>query len=161
MWPGWFVSRETHRWHESWYRTTRLDPKPLFPKPGILNLQLFPLSSPLIGSMFGWTVLLMALQSIQSGPQGSRLCLFIQIAGKHSVFRKRRQLLLQFCPLFVQHSIVPHLSKRTEFLPPFSDTWHRFSKDFTYIPLPLEKQSLTQTRSTQYLSKWDALFVQS
>lgn len=35
------------------------------------------------------------------GPRGTGLRLFIQIAGKHSVFSKRRQLLLQFCPLFL------------------------------------------------------------
>lgn len=59
-------------------------------------------------------------EKLSLGPRGSRLCLFIQIAGKHSVFRKRRQLVLQFCPLFEQHSIIPHLSRRKEFLPPLN-----------------------------------------
>lgn len=59
-------------------------------------------------------------EKLSLGLRGSRLCLFIQIAGKHSVFRKRRQLLLQFCPLFEQHSIIPHLSRRIGFLPPLN-----------------------------------------
>ena len=71
--------------------------------------QLFPVSSPLIGSTFaGGRARLMADAPSTNGnappemaPGGDRQCLFIQNAGKHSVFRKRRQLLLQFCPPFL------------------------------------------------------------
>lgn len=61
---------------------------------------------------------------LNAGPKGTRLCLFIHIAGKHSVFRNRRQLLLQFCPrffgvFFKRHSTIshlPHLWTRVGFL---------------------------------------------
>lgn len=78
------------------------------------------------------------------GPRGTRLCLFIQIAGKHSVFRKRGQLLLQFCPLFKQHSITISVfltsgrdnNSSWEFSHSgrlIFGTWHALKYGFTYI----------------------------
>lgn len=79
------------------------------------------------------------------GPRGTRLFLFIQIAGKHSVFSKRRQLLLHFCPLFLRRSIIlhfPQLCQRVRFLLGHSGRqifgiWHLLCYVFTYIqPCP-------------------------
>ena len=100
-------------------------------------------------------------EKLSLGLGGSRVCLFIQIAGKHSVFRKRRQLLLQFCPLFEQHSIIPHLSRRIEFLPTFkffSDSWHPLSKGFTYIHL--FPKATPQPHTIHSIFEWDVAFMQ-
>lgn len=100
-----------------------LDTKLLVTMPGMSHMQLFPVSSLLIGS----TLLLDCTHAIGEkrslGPRGTRLSLFIQIAGKHSVFRKIRQLLLHLCPLVLQYSPSFFVFLTSEFLLGILSLW--------------------------------------